>query len=128
MVTLRRANARLFRLLLTMVLTALSPAAALAGEGSDAIPANAHEKRFGAGWQCDLGYREFDGACVAIEVPANAYMSFHGDAWECDRGYRAEKNTCVPVVVPENAHLDYSGNGWDCDRPYQKLRDDCTLL
>jgi len=34
-----------------------------------AVPANAHAKSFGSGWECKQGFRESDGACNAVLCP-----------------------------------------------------------
>jgi len=65
-------------------------------------PPNSHSHPYGRGWECDWGYREDDGLCIAIEVPANAFVSPLGISWECRRGFRQANDACVAIEVPEN--------------------------
>lgn len=50
----------------------------------DGVPANARANSYGNGWRCDDGFRDVNGACVAIKVPAHAYgvASSYGKGWE----------------------------------------------
>jgi hypothetical protein len=41
--------------------------AAAQDEAADAAPLNAHMKRYGGGWECDRGYRDFRRSCVRGE-------------------------------------------------------------
>ena len=98
--------------------------------GSDEIPANAHAKDYGDGWECDLGYRELGDTCIVIELPANAYLtdSLYRKGWECSRGYVRVDEACVVIDVPPNAYLNSYGDNWRCNRGYQKLRDACIAI
>jgi hypothetical protein len=51
-------------------------------------PNNSTSKNYGRGWDCDIGYRESDGSCNAVDVPDNAYATgkSYGSGWECLRG------------------------------------------
>jgi hypothetical protein len=49
-------------------------------------PSNATLSPYGGAWQCDAGWREEDGACVAVVVPPNAYPSpsrYGQRGWTC---------------------------------------------
>ena len=37
------------------------------------MPEHASPERYGSGWECDRGYREINGTCIAVKVPADAY-------------------------------------------------------
>src|SRR5512138_196859 len=71
-----------------------------AQSSSTAIPDNARQRSYGSGWQCNRGYRETVGKCVAVLVPADAYLSPDGSSWTCNRGFRSVNDTCTAVVVP----------------------------
>ena len=58
-------------LLLLMAFAIAVPLDASA-QGRESIPDNAHRKSYGHGWECNDGFRETSGACVAVQVPANA--------------------------------------------------------
>src|SRR5258706_2010701 len=98
--------------LLTALLAVLllwTPGAAFAQSslGAADMPANAHARPYGTGWQCDYGYREANRACAAIQMPANAYVSDFSfrSGWECERGYREISEACIKITVPANAHV-----------------------
>ena len=42
------------------------PAHVFARDLSVEMPEHASAKRYGSGWECDRGYREADGACIAV--------------------------------------------------------------
>jgi len=88
-------------------------------------PLNAHPNYSGTGWECDRGYRELGGECVAVQVPVNAQLSYSGHGWDCQRGYGEVGNQCLSVVLPANAQLNYSGHGWDCQRGYREEGSQC---
>ena len=93
-------------------------------------PENASAKRYGAGWTCDRGYQEVDGACAAVKVPANAYPTnaLYGSAWKCSRGFRKANEACLPIVVPPNAYLKFSGDEWKCHRGYRTVDETCIAI
>ena len=66
-----------------------------------AIPDNARKRSYG--WDCNRGFRETGGNCVAVIVPANAYLSPEGTSWTCNRGFRPEGAACKAVQAPANA-------------------------
>lgn len=95
----------------TLALTFTFVAPAHAQTRSYDPPANAHKKSYGGGSECNPGFQEKAGACVATVVPENAYgtNASYGRAWECNRGYRRSEEACAEVSVPENAYLNSSG-------------------
>ena len=54
-----------------LTLSVFSPADAISGE----MPENAYptNKSYGPGWECERGFRQSNGACVALDVPAHAF-------------------------------------------------------
>jgi hypothetical protein len=80
------------RSLLTLVplalVLAIAPSVVFAQASRVEMPANAHAKSYGDGWECDRGFRNVAQACVAVKLPANAHTDTSGDGWECRRGYR----------------------------------------
>ena len=120
-------------LALAVVLAGLS-GAALAQDEDAARPPNSHPERYGSGWECDWGYQEEDGTCVAVNVPANAYLTPLGASWECRRGFRRESrgfgqdnDVCVPIKVPAHGYLDVNTfNGWSCEIGYRDERNRCV--
>ena len=68
-----------------------------------AVPDNARKRSYG--WECNRGFRETGGNCVAVIVPANAYLSPEGTSWTCNRGFRPEGAACKAVQVPVNAYV-----------------------
>jgi hypothetical protein len=94
------------------------------------IPANAHAKSYGSGWECDLGFREANGKCAVVQVPANAYRiaSSYGRGWECSRGYRRSGAACEAIKIPVNAFLNSYGNNWRCERGYRKIDETCVFI
>jgi hypothetical protein len=115
---MRRHRSLLIHPLILLAFLATRPGVAFTQDGAAEIPENAHAKSYGSGWECDQGYRDFNGACEAVQVPANAYSTSlsasYGRGWECDHGYRAADEACVAVKVPENGYLAASayGPGW----------------
>ena len=53
------------------VILLLTPA--FAQTGSQPMPENASAKSYGDGWECDIGFRLNENACLAVIVPQNAY-------------------------------------------------------
>lgn len=47
------------------VVLAMSCSIPLAPAGAMDAPPNAHPERFGSGWECDRGYQEDSGTCIA---------------------------------------------------------------
>jgi hypothetical protein len=86
------------------------------------VPANAHEKSYGGGWECNDGYRLDNGACLKIQIPDHAYaiQSSYGPGWECNYGYRESKGQCAKIRVPANGFLDSSGERWECERVIER--------
>ena len=116
--------------LILLVILASAPWTLSASGGSIEVPENAHKKNYGNGWECDLGYRKVDEACIAIEVPANAYptnTSF-GRGWECSYGYRKDHESCLPIKVPPNAYLDTPGDSWKCNRGFREFDTTCVAI
>ena len=110
-----------FVCLLPFLLTTLAMAPAAWSQNDPAgRPRNSHLRGFGNGWECDRGYTQIEGSCVAISVPAHAFLDSFGDGWECDRGYREVEEACEAVVVPARGLLDFTGHGWTCSRGFQK--------
>jgi hypothetical protein len=95
------------------------------------VPANAHaddEESFGAGWECDPGYREVSGGCTRVVVPVNGYYSglSFGRGWECDPGYRQDGETCRAVRVPAHGFLVGERDEWACERGFKQSTDSCV--
>ncbi len=91
-------------------------------------PENASARRYGEGWECNIGYRLIGDSCSAIVVPENAYETnrTRGSGWECHHGYREVEGTaCVAVLVPDGGFLDPSGERWHCLRGFVKIDDIC---
>jgi hypothetical protein len=127
----RRAIVRALRPWLWAALLALTALPAAAQDGTGPAPENAHDRRFGNGWDCDPGYRVAEGVCVALDMPANAFATgrTHGTGWACQHGYRELRGgTCEAIHIPANAFLDASGLGWECSRGYRKRGDECTSI
>jgi hypothetical protein len=103
---------------------ATSPDTALAQSSSGAVPANAHAKSYGSGWECDQGFHENSGSCEAVILPANAFPTgnSYDRGWDCSHGFQERDNTCVIVTVPAHAYLDASGGWWACNRGYREGR------
>ena len=102
-----------------------------AQDGTGPIPENAHERRYGDGWECDLEYREDHGSCRRIVAPENAYATgqSYGAGWACYRGFKeAGASSCAKIFVPENAFLRASGYDWRCERGYRKERNACVPI
>ena len=95
------------------------------------MPENASAKRYGSGWECNIGFRLNENACVAVVVPQNAYETnrSYGSGWECLHGFRGtDEAACVAVEVPEGGFLDPSGERWRCLRGYIKINDTCQEI
>ena len=86
---MRRPRVISIHSLIFLASLAAAPGVVFAQGGSVGMPENARVKSYGSGWECNRGYREFNGACIAIKVPPNGYLNSSGDGWKCDRGYRA---------------------------------------
>lgn len=95
------------------------------------MPENASAKSYGDGWECNIGFRLNENACVAVVVPQNAYDTnrSYGSGWECLHGFRRTgEAACVAVEVPEGGFLDPSGERWRCLRGYIKVDDTCQEI
>jgi hypothetical protein len=104
---------------------------AVAQDGTGPAPQNAQDRRYGGGWECDLGYRVDDGGCLEITIPENAYPTgrSYGTGWACRRGYEEVSSTsCEPIRVPDNAFLRSSGYGWQCERGFRQERNACAAI
>lgn len=122
---LHRTVAWLFGTLLALSLPAM------AQDGREPIPDNAEAHSYGKGWDCIIGYRLVDGACLELEVPDNAYATgrSNGPGWACRRGFRSEDGvTCEAIFVPENAFLKSSGHGWQCERGFAERDGRCDPI
>ena len=93
-----------------------------------AIPDNARQRSYG--WDCNRGFRETAGNCVAVIVPANAYLSPEGTSWTCNRGFRPEGAACKAVQAPANAYVVDTryDRGWQCNRGYRPVDQSCVQL
>ena len=85
------------------------------------LPDNAHEARYGEGWECNLGFREVENRCEAIDVPEHAFPtgSKYGAEWDCKRGFEKSDNNCLKIEVPVNGYLNSYGNKWQCEHGYR---------
>ena len=94
------------------------------------LPEHARAKRHGLGWECERGYREDDGACIAYSIPEHAYYttSSYGRGWECKRGYQEYQESCNAILVPQNAYLNSMGTRWKCDRGYRISSETCLEI
>lgn len=104
---------------------------ALAQTTSLPLPENASPKSYGEGWECNIGYRLNEEACLAIVVPENAYETkrTYGSGWECLHGFRqTNESECAAVIVPDGGFLDPSGLRWHCLRGFVKLDDTCQKI
>ncbi len=98
---------------------------------SQPMPENASAKSYGDGWECNIGFRLNEDACVAVVVPQNAYDTnrSYGSGWECLHGFlRTDEAACVAVEVPEGGFLDPSGERWRCLRGFIKVDDTCQEI
>lgn len=87
---------------------------AFAQAAAPPMPENASPKSYGDGWQCNIGFRLNEDACVAVVVPQNAYDTHrtYGAGWECLHGYRkTDDAACVAVDVPEGGLLRQANSG-----------------
>jgi len=104
---------------------------AFAQTAAQPMPENASAKKYASGWECNIGFRLNDDACVAVIVPQNAYETnrSYGPGWECLHGFRStDEASCVAVEVPEGGYLNPSGEGWRCLRGYIKVDDTCQEI
>ncbi len=104
---------------------------AFAQTATQRMPENASVKSYGDGWECNIGFRLNENACVAVIVPQNAYDTnrSYGSGWECLHGFRrTDEAACVAVEVPEGGYLDPSGERWRCLRGYIKVDDTCQEI
>jgi hypothetical protein len=93
-----------------------------------AIPENAHVNLYRNDWECDRGFRRFEGGCAAVAIPTNAQLNVYGNGWECSRGFRGSGGGCVAVDVPKHAQLNVYGNGWECTRGFRSLNGGCGVV
>ena len=82
---------------------------------SQLVPANAHARSYGGGWNCSHGSREEHGACAKVEIPANSFLNPSGNDWECNRLYRKTNDACVAIVIPAG----FEGT-WETIEPCRK--------
>jgi hypothetical protein len=117
-------------LLASITLPVIIPSPALAYDGSINLPANAHAKLYGGGWECNYGYLEENNTCNLIKIPVHAYLNSYGSRWECNRGYRVSGQACVAIKVPVNGYLDDAsyGPGWRCERGFRQSTDACVAV
>ena len=103
--------------------------ASLALSAAEAPP-NASTERYGDGWRCNPGYREREGACLAIELQENAHAtgSAYGDGWVCKRGYAKKTGRCDSINVPGNAFLLGAASVWKCKRGYRRDGEMCSEI
>ena len=95
------------------------------------MPENASARSYGDGWECNIGFRLNENACVAVIVPQNAYATnrSYGSGWQCLHSFRrTDDAACVAVEVPEGGFLDPSGERWRCLRGYIKVDDTCQEI
>ena len=117
-----------FGLVVAVLLLALP---AFAQTAVQPMPENASAQSYGDGWECNIGYRLNENACVAVIVPQNAYDTnrSYGSEWECLHGFRrTDEATCVAVAVPDGGFLDPSGERWRCLRGYIKVDETCQEI
>ncbi len=104
---------------------------ALAQNSAQPMPENASTRSYGDGWECDIGFRLNEKACLAVNVPQNAYETkrSYGSGWGCLHGFRkSDMETCVAVAVPEGGFLDPTGERWGCLRGYDRVDDTCKEI
>ncbi|MDP2520880.1 hypothetical protein Q8W33_20125 [Shimia thalassica] len=104
---------------------------AFAQTDAQPMPENASAKSYGDGWECNIGFRLNENACVAVVLPQNAYDTkrTYGTGWECLHGFRkTDEDNCVAVEVPEGGFLDPSGERWRCLRGYIKVDEACQKI
>jgi len=116
MIKMRRPYVLPMHPLICLALLAVVPGHVFARDPSVAMPEHASANRYGSGWECDRGYREANGACIAVKVPADAYATnaSYGPGWECNWGYREVDETCAAIKVPPNAYLTNASYGSGC--------------
>ena len=115
------ARVLFFCCLLLTALLAMAFGESKVNTANQPVPKNATARTYGGGWECNRGFQEADGTCIAIRVPANAYASgsSYGRGWECGRGYEEVDKRCVAVTIPPNAFLSSFGDKWECNRGYR---------
>jgi hypothetical protein len=131
MIKMRRLYVLPMYPLISITLLAAVPSHVFARDPLVEIPEHASAKRYGGGWECDRGYREANGICMAVKVPADAYATnaSYGPGWECNWGYGKVDETCVAIEVPPNAYLNASGSArWTCDRGYRPVGEACVPI
>lgn len=84
-----------FTLQLTIFFVA--PATAYAQARSSELPDNARKKGYGGGWECNDGFQEKAGTCVAIIIPEGAHLDYSGNDWECGKRHRRQGDKCLAV-------------------------------
>lgn len=104
------------------------PSAALGG--SVAVPKHAKATGYGAGWECERGYRNDGDGCSALEVPPNAFATgaLYGPGWECSWGYRQIGDKCRLIPIPQNAYLNSFGDQWKCNRGFRPVGGGCEKI
>lgn len=113
------------------VLVVAGPAPVEAQINTGTVPANAKKASYGNRWECNPGFRQNAGACLAVAIPANAYSTnkTYGKGWQCKYGYvEATRETCTQLVIPVNAYLSTSGTAWHCERGYRREREACLKI
>ncbi|WP_444455265.1 hypothetical protein ACTTAI_08295 [Rhodobacter capsulatus] len=111
--------------------TASMAAPVCAQDGTGTPPEHAQKSSYGSGWDCEIGYRLQEGACLAIPLPDHAYATgrSYGTGWACLRGFEeVARARCEPIAIPEHAFLQSSGYGWQCERGYRKEREACVEI
>ncbi len=128
--TKRRPRLNRHSSLVFLICLSIVPSTTVAQPGGGEIPKNAHSKSYGGSWECDRGYREADGRCVAVKMPPNAYptRASFGRGWNCKRGFRAVGAGCVAITVPANAFLNPHGDRWECERGYRRIGEGCAVV
>ena len=115
----------------SIIIVLLFTLQAFAQTSTQPMPENARVKSYGDGWECNIGFRLNENACVAVIVPENAYSTnrSYGSGWQCRHGFRiTDEAACVAVEVPEGGFLDPSGKRWRCLRGYIKVDDICREI
>ena len=92
---MQQVHATSIRMLVLLALMAAAPGLVFSQGGSVELPENARAKSYGSGWECERGYREDNGACIAVIVAENAHLDSSGNDWECNRSYRKKQGKCA---------------------------------
>ena len=95
---------------------------------SQSLPQNSHKNSFGAGWECNRGFKQVGNECLKVQIPPNAVLDILGHDWECARGFRNSGNQCIKVQIPLNAGLDILGHDWECLRGFQRVGSECQKV